>query len=173
MSTTSSNIEGQDQNINSSALRFDPTVGFFIAEDKSIGLLASVIHTRSKFGDNDPVKSTDFSLGGFYRQYFELDERFLTYFQGTVSYGNFENLVGTGSADSQNFGIIGNIGLVYFLSNRLAVNMTYGNIGYTYSKVTTTGTGFDQETKNNTLLIGLDLSTVGFGLEFYPGRKAE
>lgn len=121
-----------------------PEVGFFVSDNIALGLGAFYSHAKS--GD---AKMNTFGVNPYARYYFYTNGNFKAYGQFDVLYASQKPKGGSSIAA---FSIGARPGISYNLSNNVAINATYGFLGYE-----------DVEDSVSSFGLSLDASALQFG----------
>lgn len=139
-----------------------PEFGYFIADDMIVGL--GVFYTGSRYDDgldSDDADHTElnmntFGLNPYFRYLFINKEKFNVYAQAGLTYATSKS--DASGAKSINFFDISVMpGISYNLSDRFAINATYGYLGYSNLGIE------DADESENSFGLKLDMSTLRFG----------
>ncbi len=133
-----------------------PEVGYFFADNMAVGLgifYAGQSNDSGIEGD-DTEKFNMFGFNPYFRYYFLGNGNFKMYGQLNVLYASGKE---DGADDSlTNFGVNIKPGISYNLSDRFAINATFGELGYASQK-------FGDGDATNTFGLDLDMSSLMFG----------
>lgn len=142
-----------------------PGVGYFVSENIAIeGSLAYVsgkdIQDVTGDGDFFEVKASGFAVNAGAKYFFTPASKFSLSIGANVSYGSIKTEVdGFGDSTSKVIGLNIPVGLNYFVSNNFAITSSWGGFGYSSND-----NGGDGAEKTNEFNLGLDMSTINFGL---------
>jgi len=148
----------------------EPKVGYFISDKISVGLnLGFSSYNRKVENSGTTTKNTNLSYGGgiFARYYVLPTEKFGFFFEAGADLmaGSSKTDIGGVETDGPNTLNINagfTPGIVFYVSNRVALEANYGFLGYnTYSEKDDSGT---QEVKSTDNSFGLDVNPGTFEL---------
>lgn len=159
------------------SLNFNPKAGYFVTDKIALGVELGIGSNKSENTVYGPpyvfteTKSNSFGGGVFARYYFlELGQRFKTYTEAGLGFGSTKNNVNgleVSKVNSVNLGI--DLGINYFVTNRLAINFGLANVlGYSSSK-TKSPNGAEQksnEFNGNLNVFNNFFDTAQFGLTY-------
>ena len=121
-----------------------PEIGYFVDDNVSIGL--GMYGSYKKSG---PIKDREFGINPYVRYYFLTVGDFKMYGQANAQYASYKEV----GFDSQSIWGLNLVpGIAYNLSDRFAINATFGKFGYESIK-----------DGNSTLIGTLDASSLKFG----------
>ena len=133
-----------------------PGIGYFLSENLALeGSLAYASSTTDN--GTGSVKDSGFGIAAGVRYYWTPASKFSLSLGGNVSYFTAKNDVS--SVKTNTIGLNIPLGLNYFVSDSFAITSSWGGLSYTSSKADSTGAE-----ALNTLKLGLDLSSLSFGL---------
>lgn len=161
-----------------------PNIGFFIKDNFAVGanLQLGIINNSSytEYSNQIPSKtgnkynSISYGIGGFARYYKKITDNFLLFVNGGVSYAyQTKKIVSTNSifpnnepfeAIQQSVSVAVSPGLVYFITPKLGIESSFGNLNYTYSS------SKNKKPINenvNSSQYGINLNYLAFGLSYY------
>lgn len=136
--------------------------GYFISDKTSLGLSLGFNSSKSEntIGSSD---SNIFSIGAYARFHKPMVDNFYLFLQPGFSFGSGSTENGANTSDINTASVGISPGAIYFLSPKIALEMTMGSLQYSQFKETTNGN--EVTTKN----FGLNLNLTGFalGVSFY------
>lgn len=148
--------------------------GFFINQNIAIG--ANIMFTGSKTTPadtlNPEVKENSMNFGVFARYYVPMGDRF--YFHGNLGFnaGSGSSKLTQGGVEvegpklnSTSIGI--SPGFTFFPSEKIAMDMNWGFLGYSTNKSEFTTGPLTTTTKTNGFDANFNLSTVSFGIHYF------
>ena len=159
---------GNDGNSNERKLtmfNIAPGFGYTITNNLVLGLGTSYTYRESKTNNNDSEMSSisnTYGIGIFARGYKGLTDKLLLFLNGNISYSNTH--FNGSDFDSNSYSIIIRPGLAYFISQKLALETSVGQIGYIKS------TSEDSDffvSETDQFFATLNLSNIQFGLSYY------
>ncbi|WP_299885694.1 outer membrane beta-barrel protein [uncultured Lacinutrix sp.] len=141
-----------------------PRVGFFVSENIAVGAQLSY----GSFTDETKVadttiedKDTTFGAGVFGRYYFTPDSQFSIFGELAAGISSTKNEQTGVDVDAKSNGF--NIGIApgisYFVSNNIALEASFGVLGYSSDKA-----DFDGAEARNNFNFGVNLSDINFGI---------
>ena len=135
-----------------------PGLGYFLTEN--LALEGQILFNSAK-NDNGggEVKTSGLGLAAGVKYFWTPASKFSLSLGGNISY--MSTKVDNGGPDytEKEIGINVPLGLHYFVSNSFAITSTWGGLGYSSND-----NGGDGADKTNGLNLGLDMSTISFGL---------
>jgi hypothetical protein len=157
----------------SSSFTIAPMGAYYLTDNIAIGLGIGYGMTSSG-PDTMETTGSSFAIGPMVRYNMPLADKFGAFVQAglSISSGSSSTKAGTVTVDGpktsgMDFAI--EPGLLYFISDRIAIEATYGRIGYNTS-TSKTGTGASEVTDTDTEFgINLSSSTLSFGFAWYFG----
>ncbi|MBO3698202.1 outer membrane beta-barrel protein [Roseivirga sp. E12] len=143
-----------------SVFQLTPRAALFLNDNTSIGLSLGYSSTTTNQGAGD--NSTDtFTFGAFARFHKNVADRFYLFLQPDISFGigtqENPNFASDFDVSTFNFNIVP--GVLYFISDKIAMEMNMGGIFYGTNK--TEGNGLDQSVDNYGLNFNLTNITIG------------
>ena len=155
-----------------------PTGGFYVTDKIAItaGIGFDFASTKTESGNNETKSTTNlFSVIPGARYNMPITEKFGAFVQGSAQIGfgggTNSNTVGgvETSVDQKEFKLDIGIapGILYFVKNNLAIEASYGRLGYNTTKSTVEATGGDVEHTRNTFDFGLNTRSISFGFLYY------
>jgi len=154
----------------SSSFSLAPSVGYFVSDNLSIGVGIGIGSNSSE--DLNPANNkvekyedvSSFSFGAHANYFFTPAEKFSFFANIGFDYTSKNNKIATDlmpKATYSGFGLSVVPSVSYFLNNRLAMQASYGSVGYNTMKSDAAGA----KSENN-LGVNLDMSSIGFGLTY-------
>ncbi len=135
-----------------------PGVGYMITDNLAIE--GQLTYESTKFDDGvDDEKTTGFGIAAGVKYYFTPASKFSLSIGGNISYMSTKVESGGFEADEKEIGFNIPLGLNYFVSNDFALTSTWGGFGYSSND-----NGGDGAEKTTGFNLGLDLSSISFGL---------
>ncbi|MBC7426807.1 MAG: outer membrane beta-barrel protein [Bacteroidia bacterium] len=168
----------------SSSFGFEPTIGYFLADNIAVGIYAGINSSKSTFSyENGPYKErTDkystTSFGLFARKYFMVVPTFGFYAGLTAGVGPNKNTettvpnVGTTTiveykGSSFNAGL--NCGVAFFPTPKVGLHLGIGGLGYNSSKLKGDQSTGDGENKYSNFNFNLNTVSLNLGLYLFLG----
>ncbi len=154
-----------------------PSFGYTLKDNLMIGVGLQYINQKTEgssigFGNPSNSKATNNSIGltPYIRGYKGVGKQLALYLQGEVGYNRFWG-TNVQNGQSENNDSTGNNlfigirpGITYFLSKKLAMEVSYGSLGYSYFERKYDNANY---TKNNSFNLNLNTSDLLFGLAYY------
>lgn len=158
-------VDGSNRNI----FNFAPRAGWFVSDNTAIGLISTITSVNNDVFDPNSAsivkqKSNSFQIGAYARFHKNVVENLYLYLQPSLSFGSAKSeLNGVETGDSSIMSLQLAPGMTYFLSDRFALEMNLGNLGYQRNKTDIGNT----EQVANTFNLNLNLSSFGLGMSYY------
>ncbi len=155
--TGTANISNQKQgDAKANGLTLAPGVGYFLTGN--LALEGSLAY-KSATTDNGSgsVKDSGFGIAAGVKYYWTPASKFSLSLGGNLSYFTSKN--DASDVKTNTIGLNVPVGLNYFVSDKFALTTSWAGLSYTSEKADTTGAD-----ALNTLSLGVDLSSVTFGL---------
>lgn len=157
------------------AIGLFPRIGYSFSDNWMVGVRTG--YSRSK-EDNDlslgPIlnesesKTETLTFAPYVRRYGSLTKNLLFYVQGEAGYAgswseNIADQTNRSTSESDRFYVAFRPGITFFVSQKLALESSFGILQYSSNKLETSGA----ETTTNGFDFGLDSSNVLLGLSYY------
>jgi len=136
-----------------------PGVGYFLTENISLEGGLSILSAKTDDGAGNEEKASGFGFNAGARYFWTPASKFSLSVGANLSYTSTKVDDGTFDVTEKEIGFNIPLGLNYFVSNDFALTASWGGFGY--SSNDNGGEGADKTTGFN---LGLDLSTINFGL---------
>lgn len=136
-----------------------PGLGYFLTENIALEGGLSILSAKNDDGAGNEVKANGFGFNAGARYFWTPASKFSLSVGANISYASTKVDDGTGDVTEKEIGLNIPLGLNYFVSNNFALTAQWGGLGY--SSNDNGGNGADKTTGLN---LGLDLSTINFGL---------
>ncbi|MFN3753567.1 outer membrane beta-barrel protein [Flavobacterium sp.] len=141
-----------------------PGLGYFLSENLAIeGSLAylSGKDVVDVTGDGDffEVKNSGFGINAGVKYFWTPASKFSLSVGGNISYVSVKSEIEGFDSTSKIIGVNVPVGLHYFVSNSFAITSSWGGFGYSSND-----NGGDGAEKTTGFNLGLDMSTINFGL---------
>ncbi len=143
--------------LKASTMSVSPGVGYFLTNNLSLGLELGV---GSESVENASVKTdnlSSMSAGVHARYYFTPANKFSFFGNLGVDYMSLNDKID--KVKTTGFGLSVSPAISYFLSDKLAMEASFGSIGYSTMKTDVTGAK-----AMNTMNVNFDLSSISYGL---------
>jgi hypothetical protein len=182
----SRNIDRADGNAKQTNFAFQPSISYFLAKNLSLGIEVGYSYENNRNYPISPgpyIESTlkSFSVGPFIRYYKALNEHVSLFGQGSFIVGFPRNEVHSfqsgGITSTSNYhatqivaGV--NPGITFFITQRLALEGSYGFIGYRHQQ-DKSETGIPATVTHNSgssFELSFNPSSLGLGLQYYFSR---
>ena len=125
VSFNSTNDKNTDEK--TSGFEISPKVGYFMSEDLAIGGMLSFNSSKEEDTTGDTLDQTTFGIGAFARYYFlDLGERFKTYTEFGIGYGNTN--YDLADVKENTFGAGLDLGINYFVTEKIALTFGLKNV---------------------------------------------
>ena len=145
----------------SDGFTLSPGLGYFVTDNIAIEGMLTYNSTTSNSGlpgAND-FKTTGFGIAAGAKYFWTPASQFSVSLGAKLSYLSNKTDNGTTDFTSKVIGLNVPLGLNYFVSNNFALTTEWGGLGYTSDD--NGGSGAD---KTNRINVGIDLSSISFGL---------
>jgi outer membrane protein len=138
-----------------------PGLGYFITDNIAIEgqLTFESGKTNSGVPGADDNKTTGFGIAAGAKYFWTPASKFSLSIGANLSYMSTKNDDGTTDFTEKEIGFNIPVGLHYFVSNDFAITSSWGGFGYSSND-----NGGDGAEKTNSFNLGLDLSSINFGL---------
>ncbi len=173
------NAESQNDGSSLDADRFSvgffPRMGYAFSENWMVGLRTGYNRTKVEndlaqqpnFNQSES-KTEVFTFAPYVRKYYGLGKNLLFYAQGEAGYvgswsENITNQTNRSTTESDQFYVAFRPGITFFVSQKLALESSFGILQYSSNKIESNGA----ETTSNGFDLGLDSSNILFGLSYY------
>jgi hypothetical protein len=181
-SNSSSTAYNNQDNTWSFSIR--PSVGYFINEKIALGGSFRYRYSNTKFegnssraGDFDGRRSANsIGIGAFLRYHIPVSNQFLFFLQSDASFDKFgeksEDIEGEMFLARDNFNarVGATPGVLFFLSDKVAIETSFGFFGYNYRlwEIPQNGNNDNySKSSNNSFGFSLNPENVHFGIQFY------
>ena len=138
-----------------------PSVGYFVTENIAVGVRLGFASDKTEEVGEAELKQTTFNVGAFGRYYFTPASKFSFFGELGVNYGNSKIEQGPGEYKENNFGVQVAPGVSYFLSSNIALEASFGILGFN-----TVDPDVDGADKRNSFDFGLDTRDIRLGLVY-------
>lgn len=174
-SENSFNQQESSSENSSNSLTLAPSFGYALKNDIVIGAALQYTHQKGKstttgFNPNSSSTSTTQFVGitPYIRGYKGIGKQLSLYLQGEASYNRFwinqqNNETETNDQNGNNLFIGIRPGITYFLNKKLAIESTFGSLGYRYGE----GKSDQSYSKSNSFSLDLNPSNLFFGIAYY------
>jgi len=165
-----------------SSYHFMPTIGYNLSDNICIGLGIGYNGSTNTdediyvIGDKETIKYGGFKVMPFARYIGKINDNFGWYAQGDLGYGSGKETTsysggGTTNTDDTKTSSLGfNIrpGVYYQFSDHFSMNTHYGQLGYnSWNSKSGDTTTVENTDKNSSFGLNLNMSTLGFGLNYH------
>ncbi len=150
---------------------FSPELGFFINEQIAVGLSLDITGNKVEEKNQNitvTTKTNEFAVMPFFRYYNELSENCSLYGQLAAGFGSGNSEVtGSGYKDTYSFFSAGiSPGVQYWIHKNWSINAEWGALGFRADNDKGDVAGQD-DFKSSNLTVGLNLSSISFGLNYH------
>lgn len=136
-----------------------PGLGYFLTENIALEGGLSILSANADNGAGDELKASGFGFNAGARYFWTPASKFSLSVGANISYTSTKLDDGTADFTTKEIGFNIPLGMNYFVSNDFALTAQWGGLGY--SSNDNGGNGAEKTTGLN---LGLDLSTINFGL---------
>jgi len=184
----------QKYDLKNSSFQFNPNFGYFIKDNLAVGLSMNLGYSTSSQTyensyNNTITKTTSttnglsYGFGVFARQYLKIADKFMFYINESVSlilsnnetkrtnsdagYNFSSNYPATEENKKNDINLSVTPGLIYFLTPKLGLQTSFGNIYFNKSNSTDKNLNFDNHNNSSNYGINLNSSTFYLGLNYY------
>jgi hypothetical protein len=163
-----------------------PNFGYFIADNLATGAFINLGFVKSNqtedymnrrtYSSMNNYKSNLLSLGlgGFMRYYINITDKFKFFANGNINYQfqsdkrTYQNNYPTNQTEeSNNISINISPNFVYFVTPKLGIETSFGNIYYDYSSSKNKSVSYDNHDNSSDYGVNLSLSSFYLGLNYY------
>ena len=168
---------GDTRETSSSSFSITPSFGYAFKDNISLGVGLQYRNYTSEGTVSDDItsnssKSTQHGLGiaPYVRGYKGIGKQLSLYLQGEINYFKYWNSNKLNNQNEQNDHKINTVfigirpGITYFLNKKLAMEVTYGFLGYSFSEIKYDAGNYS---KNNSFNLNLNTSDLLFGVAYY------
>ncbi len=140
-------------------LTLAPGVGYFLSENLALEGNLSISSGKVTDSLGNETKTSGFGIAAGVKYFWTPASKFSLSLGGKISYDSNKEDFGGGDVTSKVIGVSVPLGLHYFVSDDFALTTTWGGLGYS-----TDDNGGNGADKTDRISLGLDLSSVSFGL---------
>lgn len=175
---------------NKAEFTISPNIGYFIKDNFAIGGTVTfgtnnitdsneTFYSTSKFKYTNNTNSIIYGIGGFARKYINITDKFKFYVNYGINY-QYETQKSTYSSnnpDYTNLAIqkieVSSIsfavtpGLVYFITPKIGIQTTFGNLNYSFSSYKNTSLNYENYNNSTNYGLNLNFSSLSIGLNYY------
>ncbi len=141
------------------ALTLSPGLGYFLTENLAFEGQIAIISGKNDDGAGTELKTSGFGIAAGVKYFWTPASKFSLSLGGNISYASVKFDDGTSDSTSKIIGVNVPLGLHYFVSDAFAITSSWGGLGYS-----TNDNGGDGADKTDSMTLGLDLSSISFGL---------
>jgi outer membrane protein len=142
--------------VKSNQFEIIPRLGYFVSENIALGLQLGYQSSKDETPTGDTEANT-FTVGAFGRYYFMPASQFSLFGQLGIDYISTDY----DAYKESGFGVALAPGISYFVSNNIALEATFGILGYK-----TVEPDVDGSEPTNTFNFGVDMSDINFGIVY-------
>ncbi|MES2410345.1 MAG: outer membrane beta-barrel protein [Bacteroidota bacterium] len=146
----------KDAGVKTDGFTLSPGLGYMITDNLAI---EGQLTYQTEKEDATDTKTTGFGIAAGVKYYFTPASKFSLSVGGNVSYMSYKVDTPLGDGEAKEIGFNIPLGLNYFVSNDFALTSTWGGFGYTSND-----NGGDGAEKSTGFNLGVDLSSISFGL---------
>lgn len=136
-----------------------PGVGYFLSENLALEGQLMFNSGKDDDGAGSELKTTGFGIAAGVKYFWTPASKFSLSIGGNISYMSTKYDNGATDATFKEIGVNVPVGLNYFLSDSFALTSTWGGLGYSSND-----NGGDGADKTSGFNLGLDMSSISFGL---------
>jgi opacity protein-like surface antigen len=136
-----------------------PGLGYFLSENIALEGGLSILSDKSDDGAGNEEKASGFGFNAGARYFWTPASKFSLSVGANISYTSTKFDDGTFDSTEKEIGFNIPLGLNYFVANNWALTASWGGFGYSSND-----NGGDGAEKTTGFNLGLDLSTINFGL---------
>ena len=154
-----------------------PSFGYTLKNNLIVGVGLQYYNQKNEgstigLNNNDTFKTTSNSIGlaPYVRGYKGIGKQLALYLQGEVGYNHFWDTNVQDGQNENNDSTGNNLfvgvrpGITYFLGQKLAIEASYGSLGYSYTERKNDNGTYS---KNNSFNLNLNTSDLLFGIAYY------
>ena len=144
-----------------------PEVGYFVSDKFSVGLGVAFNQLSTKDDEEgaETNKVNSFGINPYVRYYACTADKFSFYVQGGFEFVS-SKADAEGAKAANNFGVNIRPGVQYSLSDKFAINATFGELGFSSGKNYHYGAGDPVEVKETNFGLNLSMATLLFGITY-------
>ena len=136
-----------------------PSLGYFLTQNIAIEGGLSITSAKDDDGAGNELKANGFGFNAGARYFWTPASKFSLSVGANISYTSTKLDNGIGDVTTKEIGLNIPLGMNYFVSNDFALTASWGGFGYSSND-----NGGDGAEKTTGFNLGLDLSTINFGL---------
>jgi hypothetical protein len=136
-----------------------PSLGYFLTENIALEGGLSITSAKDDDGAGNELKANGFGFNAGARYFWTPASKFSLSVGANISYTSTKLDNGIGDVTTKEIGLNIPLGMNYFVSNDFALTASWGGFGYSSND-----NGGDGAEKTTGFNLGLDLSTINFGL---------
>jgi outer membrane protein len=136
-----------------------PSLGYFLTENIALEGGLSITSAKDDDGAGNELKANGFGFNAGARYFWTPASKFSLSVGANISYTSTKLDDGIGDVTTKEIGLNIPLGMNYFVSNDFALTASWGGFGYSSND-----NGGDGAEKTTGFNLGLDLSTINFGL---------
>ncbi|HEX8061236.1 MAG TPA: outer membrane beta-barrel protein [Cyclobacteriaceae bacterium] len=142
--------------------------GYLLAGKWAVGLSFNASGNKALYNNNTRDQSMGYGISPYVRRYFSIAEKFYVYLDGGLGYtqtkSTFKVPGNTTDTHIKAASVFITPGVTYFLSDRFALNASFGSLYFRNSKVTgTSQAGYHQKD----FYANFALNAIGFGASVF------
>jgi opacity protein-like surface antigen len=136
-----------------------PGLGYFLSENIALEGGLSILSAKEDDGAGNELKANGFGFNAGARYFWTPASKFSLSVGANISYTSTKLDNGIGDVTTKEIGLNIPLGMNYFVANNWALTASWGGFGYSSND-----NGGDGAEKTTGFNLGLDLSTINFGL---------
>jgi outer membrane protein len=136
-----------------------PSLGYFLTENIALEGGLSITSAKDDDGAGNELKANGFGFNAGARYFWTPASKFSLSVGANISYTSTKLDNGIGDVTTKEIGLNIPLGMNYFVANNWALTASWGGFGYSSND-----NGGDGAEKTTGFNLGLDLSTINFGL---------
>lgn len=154
---------GSDEDFNGDKVNefnISPKAGYFVTNNIAVGLSLGYTNSKTEESGEADTKFNTFEVGAFGRYYFTPASQFSIFGQLGLGYSTSKAEQGDAETKFNGFNVGLAPGISYFVSKNIALEATFGLLGYQSVK------NDDTDAKADSFDLGLDLGDINFGIVY-------
>ena len=160
LSGTANYSSATQGNAKTSGFTLSPGLGYFLTENIALEGNLNITSGTSNTGAGPDSKNTGFGIAAGVKYFWTPASKFSLSVGGKISYDSNKTDDGVNpSTTGKTIGLNVPVGLNYFVSSNFALTSTWGGLGYSSND-----NGGNGAPKTDKISLGLDMSSVSFGL---------
>lgn len=170
------------------SIKISPNFAYFIKDNFAIGGNFSLGYSNSTneyayinqvaYLQTDKSNSTSIGIGGFARYYAKITDKFFFFMHGGATYTyqkdksdqtyiNLSHTLENKQTHSNTIAVALSPGLVYFVTPKLGIQATFGELAYSFTSQKNDKVNYDNHQNSSNFGFNLRSSSLTFGLNYY------